>query len=151
MLKIMTFDKTILENNLGRCYVRDVGQYSQALDLLNYGKILSESLKDLVLSQTRLDLDKSSGDLRFEGYISDYLVSTAAAQGDETAALNRLSITVNVTYYNSFNEEDNFTSSFTRFADFDSNLNFDQVEDQLIDEINEQLIQDIFDRSFGNW
>ena len=117
----------------------------------NYGQILSESLKDLVLSQTRLDLDKESGDLRFEGFISDYRISTAAAQGDETASLNRLTITVNVTYFNSFNEEDNFTTSFTRFADFNSDLNFDLVEDDLIEEINDQLIQDIFDRSFGNW
>lgn len=117
----------------------------------NYGQTLSESLKDLLLSQTRLDLQKTQGHLQFEGYVRNYIVSTSAAQENETASLNRLTITVNVKYINTFDEEQNFESNFTRFADFDSAQDFNTLEEGLIEEINEQLIQDIFDRSLGNW
>ena len=117
----------------------------------NYGQLLSEALKDLLLSQTRLDLSRANGDLQFEGYVKDYRVNTSAATGNETASLNRLTISVVIKYYNTFEEEDNFEQTFTRFADFDSSLEFEQIEDELLEEINEQLIQDIFDRSLGNW
>jgi len=117
----------------------------------NYGQILSESLKDLLLSQTKLDLTKVEGDLQFEGYIKDYRVNTSAATGDETASLNRLTISVVVKYKNIYQEENNFEHTFTRFADFDSGEEFEALEAGLIEEINDQLIQDIFDRSLGNW
>lgn len=117
----------------------------------NYGQTLSESLKDLLLSQTRLDLQKKDGDIRYEGYVKNYLVTTSAAQGDETASLNRLTISVNVKYTNTLDEEQNFESSFSRFADFESSSDFASVEQSLIEDINDQLIQDIFDKSLGNW
>lgn len=117
----------------------------------NYGQTLSESLKDLLLSQTRLDLQKNEGDIQYEGYVKNYIVSTSAAQGDETASLNRLTITVSVKYTNTLDEEQNFETNFSRFADFDSGVDFASLEQSLIEDINDQLIQDIFDRSLGNW
>ncbi|NND77182.1 MAG: LptE family protein [Flavobacteriales bacterium] len=117
----------------------------------NYGQILSESLKDLLLSQTRLDLQKEDGDIQYEGYVKNYVVTTSQASGNETASLNRLTITLNVKYTNTLDEEQNFESSFSRFVDFNSSDDFASLEQGLIEEINEQLIQDIFDKSLGNW
>jgi hypothetical protein len=110
-----------------------------------------ETLKDLMLQQTRLDLEKKNGDLKFEGAITGYAVQPVAIQGDETSALNRLTITVTVRYTNSFDREKNFELNFSRFADYDSSRNLADVEEVLIVEINDQLVQDIFDRSLGNW
>ncbi|MEM7161039.1 MAG: LPS assembly lipoprotein LptE [Bacteroidota bacterium] len=117
----------------------------------NYGQLLTEGLKDLILQQSRLDLTKTEGDLQFDGYVKEYRVNTSAATGEETASLNRLTISIVVTYENVFNEEDNFEQTFTRFVDFNANEEFDSIEEGLIEEINDQLLQDIFDKSLGNW
>ena len=110
-----------------------------------------ESFKDLMLQQTRLDLEKKNGDLKFEGEIIGYAVQPIAVQGDETSALNRLTMTVKVRYTNSFDRDKDFEMNFSRFADYSSSNDLASVEEILIQEINEQLTQDIFDRSLGNW
>jgi hypothetical protein len=111
----------------------------------------TESLKDVFISQTRLNLVPLSGDLQFSGAITGYDIRPVAIQGNETAALNRLTVTVSVRYVNTLNEKQNFEQSFSRFVDFPSATELSSNEESLISEVNKQLIQDIYDRSFGNW
>ena len=111
----------------------------------------SEKLKDKFLSQTNLKLSDKDPDLVFEGSITNYAVTPLAIQADETASKNRLTITVSVKFTNIKNDKQNFDSSFSRFADYDSNLSLSAVENNLIREINEQLTEDVFNKSFINW
>lgn len=111
----------------------------------------TEKLKDKFISQTSLRLAESDGDLVFEGYISDYRTQPVAIQGTETAALNRLSITVNVKFTNKKDDKQSFDSSFSRYADFESTKSLAEVETALIEEINNQLVDDIFNRAVSNW
>lgn len=112
---------------------------------------LTEGLKDFLLAQTRLDLAKSNGDIQYSGTVTGYNVAPIAIQSDESAATNRLTITIKVNYVNVFEEEKNFEKSFSRFADFDRNTQLADVEDALIEEITDQLVQDIFNNSLGDW
>jgi hypothetical protein len=112
---------------------------------------ITESLKDLMLAQTRLDLAEKKGDLQYEGIVTNYVTSNAAVSGEEFTTNNRLTITVKVKYINTIEREKNFERSFSRFADYDANLDFNAVENELINEINRQLTQDIFDASLGAW
>lgn len=116
-----------------------------------YGLTITESLKDLILNQSRLDLIRGEGDLQFEGTVTGYNVAPAALSSDEFAEINRLTIVIKVTYINTFEEEKNFERTFTRFADFPTTQELANVEQQLIEEINNQLTQDIFDASLGSW
>jgi hypothetical protein len=116
-----------------------------------YGQLLTEGLKDLMLTQTRLDLVDRKGDLQYEGVVTGYLTGNAAVSGNEQTTINRLTVTVNVTYVNTIEREKNFEKAFTRWADFPSNTDFNDVEQALITEINDQLTQDIFDASLGAW
>ena len=111
----------------------------------------TEALKDVFLTQTNLSIVSQDGDIQFSGAITGYTIKPVAIQGNETAALNRLTITVNVKYVNTKNEKENFETSFTRFADYDSNLNFSEVEEQVTKEVIDQLTQDIFNKAFSNW
>lgn len=117
----------------------------------NYELRLTESLKDLMLAQTRLDLAEKKGDLQYEGIVVKYESSNAAVSGEEFTTNNRLTIVVKVKYANTFDREKNFEKTFSRFADYDSSLDFSTVEDELVEEINRQLTQDIFDASLGAW
>ena len=69
----------------------------------------------------------------------------------DVAALTRLTITVTVAYVNITDSEFDFDRSFSFFADYDSNLDLTTVENQLINEIFDQIILDIFNASVANW
>ena len=79
------------------------------------------------------------------------MVKSIAVQGNETAAMNRLTIDIQVEYENIHQDEKNFESSFSRYADFESSKNLADLESELIDQIIEQLVQDIFNKSVVNW
>ncbi len=112
----------------------------------------SEALRDKLSTQTRLALVNKGGDLNFEGSVTGYLTKPIAIQaGIDQAAMNRLTITVNVKYTCSFDEKKNFEQSFSRFADYPSAQGIASVEDQLIHDINVQLVQDIFNRALNDW
>jgi hypothetical protein len=110
----------------------------------------TEALKDIFLRQTNLTLVKQNGDLIIEGEITDYQVRSEAVQ-DAAATLNRLTITVSVRYTDTKDEKKSFEQKFSGFEQFDANTNLSSVEQTLIDQINEQLTQDIFNKSLGNW
>ncbi len=74
-----------------------------------------------------------------------------AIQSTDAAALNRMTVTVNVKYINKFDATKNFEQAFTRFTDYSSTANLSSVEDGLLDEVNRQLIEDIFNKAFNNW
>ena len=111
----------------------------------------TEKLKDRFVSQTNLELVKNSGELVFEGAITNYFSQPMAIQSTEQAALNRLTISVQVKYTNKKDTEKSFETAFTRYADFSSSQNLASVEVRLIDEICEQLVNDIFNKSVVNW
>ena len=113
---------------------------------------LTDALKDYFASQTNLVLVDRNGDLNIEGSITDYSVRPTAIQGNETAALNRISITISVNFTNKKNEKQNFDNAvFTRYLDYQSSVSLSSVQDALIKEINDQLVQDVFNKSVVNW
>ena len=112
---------------------------------------LTESLKDRIVSQTGLQLIRTTADLDFEGTIVDYSVKPLAIQGNEFAAQNRLTISVKIRFSNNKDESKNFEQVFTRYADYPGTQTLSTVEADLIKTINTQLIDDIFNKAFVNW
>ena len=112
---------------------------------------ITEDLKDRFMSQTPLSLVKDGGDLHFEGTITGYTITTAAIKSGETAANNRLTITLKVSFTNQTAPENDFDKSYSRYADYDVSSSFSSVESALVDEIVELLIDDIFNDSVVNW
>ncbi len=117
----------------------------------NLSQTFTEALKDVFISQTNLNLVTRDGDLRFEGAITNYRISSVAIQGNDKAALNRLTIAVKVTFVNTKDHTQDFETRFSRFADYESSQNIASIEDELIEDINDQLTQDIFNKSVSNW
>jgi len=111
----------------------------------------TERIKDRFIAQTSLKQVDKDGDIQFEGYISDYRATPVAIQGTETAALNRLSISVIVKFINTKDATQNFETTFTRYADYDSKKSLTEVELSLIDDVNKQLVDDVFNKSVSNW
>ena len=109
------------------------------------------ALKDKIQGQTSLTIVATNGDYELEGEIVNYNVSPVAIQGNETAAMNRLTISVRVRFTNSFDDTQNFDQTFSRYADYSSTQNLSSVEATLVSEINDALTDDIFNKAFVNW
>lgn len=112
---------------------------------------LTEALKDIFTSQTKLGLVSQNGDLNFDGEIIGYATAPVAIQSNDQAALNRLTITVNVKFSNAKDEKQNFETTFSRYAEYSSSQSLSAVQSGLIDQINKQLVQDIFNKAMINW
>ena len=109
------------------------------------------ALKEKIQGQTPLTIVNTNGDYEIEGEITDYTVNPVAIQGNDSPAMNRLTITVRVRFTNSFDENQNFDQSFSRYADYNSSLNLSSVEGTLVAEITDALTEDIFNKAFVNW
>lgn len=113
--------------------------------------VFTEALKDRINAQTKLKLVQQNGDIQYEGAITNYQVSAQSISGNETAALNRLTITVTVKFTNTKTPIQNFERSFSQFADYESTKSFNMVEEELVKEIVDKLTIDIFNASLVNW
>ena len=112
----------------------------------------TQSLQDLLLNQTSLDLVTNSGDLVFEGEIVEYYVAPITATSQSTAAQNRLTIGINVRFYNTKDSEKDFEQRFSFYYDYpgSSQLTGTTLDDALA-VIFERITQDIFNKSLANW
>jgi hypothetical protein len=125
-------------------------QNNASLVNLKLSNQITTALKDKFQSQSKLNIIDARGDLQFEGEITNYSVS-ATAIGVDKAAVNRLTITVRVSFVNKLDETKNYEQNFSRYADYDSSKTLAQVEDELVSQICEALIDDIFSKAVGNW
>lgn len=114
-------------------------------------QVFTDALRDRIQGQTRLELVNGFGDVDFSGEITRYETRPTAITGDEVAALNRLTISIRVKYTNSYNPDDSFDTSFSRYEDYPSSQALADVEAELIESIVDQIVEDIFNRAFVNW
>lgn len=113
--------------------------------------MLTNTLRDYFMNQTTLSEIANNGDLAIEGEIVGYETAPTAITGDQTAALNRLTITVNVRFFNRFDETKNFEQKFSQYEDYPSSQDLNSVQETLSNTIVEKLCEDIFNKAVVNW
>ena len=111
----------------------------------------TDALMDKVQRNTNLDLSPQGGDVQFSGEITRYETRPIAITSQETAARNRLTITVRVKHVNVLEPDLDYDTSFSRYEDYDAQLNLSDVEEALITVIVENLVEDIFNKAFISW
>ncbi len=111
---------------------------------------LTNALRDAMTNQTTLDVVETGGDLAFEGEITDYKTTPVAITG-QTAAMNRLTITVKVRFSNRFDDTKDFEQTFSRYEDYPSSQELSSVQSSLTATIVDQLVEDIFNKALVNW
>ncbi|SFB33868.1 LPS assembly lipoprotein LptE [Algoriphagus aquimarinus] len=124
----------------------------------NIEQKFTEALKEYYQRNTQLELVRSNGNLQFMGAITRYTLTPQAAvsSGDpnlpDRAGNMRLTISVEVEYINTTNEEENLKRAFSFYQDYDPRTTtFLDVESDLVDEIFTSIIQDIFTATVANW
>ena len=111
----------------------------------------TNAVQEMLLNQTNLDLTNVNGDLIYEGEIITYAVSPMTATADETAAQNRLTMAVNVRYFNTRGEDDDFEKRFSFFYDFDAAEQLQSIQAEAHEILFERITQDIFNESLAKW
>jgi hypothetical protein len=113
----------------------------------------TERLRDKIRSETSLVANDENPHIEFSGKIVDYRVDLVAPKPGEIAGLNRLNVSYEVTMVNSQDEKRGWPNkrNFSFYADFDNQTDLLSVQDKLINEINDQILEDIFNAAFNNW
>ncbi len=110
------------------------------------------ALEDLIQNQTNLTLTNTNADLVYEGEITDYRISPTTSTSEMTAAQNRLTITVKITFTNRIKEDDDLNQSFSFFYDFDGSAQLTGgLKATAHEEIFERLTQDIINATLAKW
>lgn len=112
---------------------------------------LTEKLKRKFINETQLRLIKEEGDLQFSGRITDYKNVPVAIQGNQQNAVNRLTLTAEIECVNKKDEKKNFRQTFSNFVDYPADQNFASVENDLINQVTDMMVTDVFNKAFINW
>ncbi len=112
----------------------------------------TNSLQDLIQNQTSLELVTSGGDIVYEGEITQYYIAPITATAQNTAAQNRLTIGIDVQFYNTKNEEDDLSQRFSFYFDYEGSAQLTGGQrDTAIEEIFDRITQDIFNATLAKW
>ena len=112
---------------------------------------LTELLVNRFVNQTRLSLapNEADADAVLVAEIQRYSNAPSSVSGEETAALNRVTISVNVVYTDQVDEKELLTRTFSNFEEYDP-LDIDKEEEAALAAL-ESLADDIFTAATSNW
>ena len=148
--KVYSFDGTSIPVGSKTFYVEQFDvRTSSAIPTL--GQTISQALFQKIRNESNLNPVDTDPDIEFKGSVTEFRVTAESPERGETTAFNRLNMVISVEYINHHNEEDGWKSKFPYFSDFPSDQNLIDVQDQLIEEINVQLVDDVFRKAFTNW
>lgn len=114
-------------------------------------QLFTDKLKFKMQTEANLRQVASEGDLQFSGSITGYAYTSDAPVAGATSGLNKLTITVQVHFVNAKDEKDKWDQSFSRYAQYSSSDDISTVEDKLVNDINVQLVDDIFQKALVKW
>jgi len=113
---------------------------------------ITDNFKDYIQANARqVILVNGAADLDFEGTITGYDIKPVSITSEEQAAQNRFTLTLKVKYTCLVKEGMDFEASFSRYEDFGSSQNFEDVKAEMTERILKLLIEDIYNKAFVNW
>lgn len=139
--------------NLGNAKTVSFAYFDNTANIVNPGlsQELYEEMYDRFVSQTPLEYEQRDGDISFVGKIIGYDIKPIDIKAGETAAYNRLTVSVKIEYINFTNPKQNSEKTYSWYSDFETSKNLSDVEDELTEEIVKKIVDDLFNSSVVNW
>lgn len=113
--------------------------------------LFNEELKDMFTRNTRLQFVNQNGDMEIEGEIVGYELTPLAVQEDQFASETRLTMNVRMRFVNNKVRGQDKEETISANRTFSSNTNLTDVQDQLIKELTEEIVDQIFNSTMANW
>ena len=117
----------------------------------NLDRDITQKLTDFIIEQTDLSVNNDNYEIEINGKITSYDITPISISSSDFANQNRLSISVNIDFKNYINEKENYNQKFTRYVDYKSDQNIEEIESELTNQILEEICIDIFNKTFVNW
>lgn len=115
------------------------------------GVEFNQQLLDIYVQQTRLRQVDNGGDMDISGEIVEYSQRNKAVQADGLSSMVTLTVRVNVRFVNNTNHAEDFEQQFSASADYESTRQLIDVQDELIKEIVDDLVDQIFNATVARW
>ena len=109
------------------------------------------TITDAFAQKTKLKVLKRDGDLQLAGEIVEYSQTNKSISSDGYSAQVQLKIAVNVRFVNNQNHEDDFEQRFSATAEYDSSQQLSAVQEELVQEMIDDIVDQIFNATVANW
>ena len=96
--------------------------------------------------QTRRD-----GDLVLSGEITSYDQTNKSISADGYSAMVQLKMTVKVKFTNNKDHSDDFERSFSSTREYDSSQSLQAVQEQLVQEMIDDIVDQVFNATVAKW
>lgn len=114
-------------------------------------QVFTEKLKDKFQSETKLYLTDQDGDYQIDGLITDYNIQPVSISGNTAATENRLTMSTKVNFTSPKHSKFNFNKTYTNFVNFPAATDYSAIETQLITDVTNMMVQDIFNDIALKW
>lgn len=115
------------------------------------GPMFNNKLKEQYADHTKLSQVKRNGDLKIEGEITNYSQRNKSVSAEGYSAQTELSITVNVRFTNNTNHQEDFEQQFTATTSYETTQSLAAVQEQLVTEMIDDIVDQIFNATVANW
>lgn len=113
--------------------------------------MFNNALQDQFVNQTQLSLVKRNGDLHISGEIVAYDQYNKSISADGYSAQVQLRMTVNIRFVNNKNHTQDFERQFTANTQYDSSQQLNSVQEELVQNMIDDLVDQIFNVTVANW
>ena len=113
--------------------------------------MFNNALQDQFVNQTQLSLVKRNGDLHISGEIVAYDQYNKSISADGYSAQVQLRMTVNIRFVNNKNHTQDFERQFTANTQYDSSQQLNSVQEELVQNMIDDLVDQIFNATVANW
>ena len=113
--------------------------------------MFNNALSDKYASQTKLQQVNSGGDLTLSGEISAYDQINKSISSYGYSSMMQLKMTVKVKFENAKNPSEDFERQFSASREFDASQQLADVQDELVTQIIDEIVEQIFNATVANW
>lgn len=109
------------------------------------------SISDVYAQKTKLKVLKRDGDLQLAGEIVEYSQTNKSVGSDGFSTQVQLKMVVNVRFVNTKKHEEDFEQRFSATAEYDSSKQLSAVQEELVQEMIDDIVDQIFNATVANW
>jgi carbon monoxide dehydrogenase subunit G len=109
------------------------------------------TITDEFAQKTKLGVLKRNGDLQLSGEIVEYTQTNKSIAADGFAAQTQLKVSVNVRFTNNSNHAEDFERRFSATAEYDSSQQLNAVQEELVQQMIDDIVDQIFNATVANW
>ena len=113
--------------------------------------MFNNSLSDIYARQTKLRQVKRDGDLQISGEITSYDQTNKSISADGYSSMVQLKMSVKVKFTNTKSREEDFERTFSASREYDSSQQLSAVQEELVQQMIDDIVDQIFNATVANW